>query len=45
MGGRRGALDDELVPKDTLKQRIKLGRFSFSVRKSKPCMSARTPMV
>lgn len=49
MGGRKGTVEGELVPKDTLQakggKRIKSGRFNFSVRKSKPCMSAGTPMV
>lgn len=40
MGARKGTVEDELVPKDTLKQRITLGRFNFCVRKSKPCVSA-----
>lgn len=40
MGARKGTVEEELVPKDTLKQKIALGKFHFSVRKSKPCMSA-----
>lgn len=45
MGTWKGAVEDELVSKDALKPRIMLGRFDFSVRKSKACMSAGTSMV